>query len=99
MITIENLDTLLQEAQLHVHPSTLEPFAFDRTRKFSVAGQDIVIEWWSNVGYVHIGVLTVPFDSIHVNRCWPNRDKSEMDLRFEYKGVDIGILALVDWKK
>ena len=99
MITIENLDTLLQQAQLHVCPSTLESWEFDRTRKFSIAGQDITIKWWRNVGYVYIGVLTFPFDSIHMDRCWPDRERSEMDLRFEYKGVDTGVLALVDWEK
>lgn len=100
MITIENLDKVLKSAQLDAMPSQANGEThFDRNRHFVIDGIEYKIQWWNNISYLYVGLLTIPFDNIWIDANSPRRHLSKMDLRFSYRGETYGaILNLVNWE-
>lgn len=100
MITIEQLDKVLEQAQLSIlAPEDKGPTHFERSRKFVIDGLEYRIEWWSNISYLYVGMLCIPFDEMWIDNNSPRRHLSKMDLRFGYRGESYhGILNLVDWE-
>jgi len=98
-LTIERLDNILQLAQLTILPSEDKgPTHFERNRTFIISGLEYKIEWWSNISYLYVGMLCIPFDDIWIDKNSPRRNLSKMDLRFGYRGEGYhGILNLIDW--
>lgn len=100
MITLEQVDEILAKAQLQVLELPQGDETFKRCRAFTVAGVEFHIEWWSNIGYLSTGPLTLPFDFLCLNAHSPRRSTSVIDLRFSFRGEHFGpVINLVDWVK
>lgn len=54
----------------------------------------IKLEWWSNIGYIFIGEVQLPFDKIEVDGCWPNKFKVNINL--SYAGTKTAIIPIVE---
>lgn len=52
--------------------------SYQRWFKFSVRGVQYIIEWWSNVSYLEIGEVRIPFNYLEINGHWPNRFKNNI---------------------
>lgn len=97
MIGLTELDFMLKRGQVVVTNPMLDPPHFERNRHFVVDGVEYVIEWWSNIGYLKTNGLTVRFDNLIMHNHWPH--KSPMDFVFMFRGEEVCLLKLVDYKK
>ena len=73
-----------------------DDFGFSRDFAFEVRGQRYVLNIWANYSNLMCGELTVLFDRIEFNGCWPDRFKN--DLRFYFKGNIVAILPVDEWE-
>ncbi|WP_113870221.1 hypothetical protein [Paraliobacillus ryukyuensis] len=70
---------------------------YNRIFEFEVRGKTYQIEWWVNVSYLSLGELTVVFDDISIDGCWPNRFKN--NINFLNQKETIAVLPLEEYAK
>lgn len=85
MIDIEDLILLLKATSGvgAVSKVCFDDYGFSRTIQFTCLESEYTIEWWSNVSYLKIGSLSIPFDKITNKYTWPTFFKTQ--LQFYYK--------------
>lgn len=65
---------------------------YNREIEVNCIDHKVSLEWWSNIGYIFIGDMQLPFDKIKVDGCWPNRFK--LNINLYYKGVKTAIIPV-----
>jgi len=73
-----------------------DKYGFSREYQFTVRGVTYVIEWYCNYSSLFIGEVTVVFDGLRYDGCWPDHFKN--DLVFTYKGNTIAVIPVEEWE-
>lgn len=72
-----------------------DKYGFSREYQFTVRGVTYVIEWYCNYSELRIGEVTVLFNGIRYDGCWPDDYKN--DLVFTWNGNIVAILPVEEW--
>jgi hypothetical protein len=79
--TIEQLDEVLVHDNIKNIPlMTARPEEFLRDRAFEIDGERYTIEWWTNICYLTVGEVLIPFRYVVKHGTWPNGKK--LNLQF-----------------
>jgi hypothetical protein len=83
-IELERLEETLRSASNY---RIIEDLHYDRekclrTFGFSINGDFYKIEWWANISYLCFNDITVPFHSIEFSGTWPNKFKTNLQLKY-----------------
>jgi len=84
-------------------PNSIAP-DFDREHEFSVRGVRYKIEWWTNICYLYIDEVIIPFGFMELSGTWPNRFKTNIQFMDRApRGVfdlpeKVCIIPLEEWK-
>lgn len=76
------------------------PNLFSRDIKFTALGITYYIEWWANIGYLHVGNMYAsyfPFRELITNTTWPNCTRG---LKFNERNYYFIVATkMLDWQR
>lgn len=92
-IPIDTLDEVLTHPNIEVRSEAVGDETFERSRVFTVNGEEYRIEWWVNGCYLYAGDLITLFNWVRRSNTWPNRAKLNLQFYDQHDQV-IAVLPI-----
>lgn len=91
MITKDEIMRALSAHSVKFSEPECSDTEYNRVINIKAFDSEVKIEWWSNIAYMFIGEMQVPFHELDVNSNWPNRF---VNISLRSRGVTTAIIPV-----